>query len=171
MKLRHARLTVPIVALAGTLASLLARSASAAPPAPQPTFSRQTTQLIVPIQGTLEGAPEDIALNGRARIRSTAFTDPDLGDPPGVILAIDFLNVIGVGQATGSRYFAHGENIVVRALRASDLVELTFPLSPVGARETEAARSVLASFSLSFDLNDGTLKAAIASFSSPALGA
>lgn len=169
MKLRHARLTVPIVALVGAVASLISRSASAGPPAPQPTFSRQISQLIVPIQGTLAGAPEDIALNGHARIRSTAFTDPDLGDPPGVILTIDFLNVIGVGQSTGSRYFAHGENIVVRVLRASDLVALTFPLSPVGARETEAARSVLASFSLTFDLNSGSLQGALASFSSPAL--
>lgn len=169
MKLRHARLTVPLLALAGTLASLFARSASAAPPAPLPTFSRQTTQLIVPIQGTLGGGAEDIVLLGRARIRSTTFTDADLGDPPGVILAVDFLNVIGVGQATGTRYFAHGENIVVRPLRASDLVELTFPISPLGARETETARPVLASFSLTFDLNDGKLKAATASFSSPTL--
>lgn len=169
MKLRHARLTVPLLALAGTLASLFARSASAAPPAPLPTFSRQTTQLIVPIQGTLGGGAEDIVLLGRARIRSTTFTDADLGDPPGVILAVDFLNVIGVGQATGTRYFAHGENIVVRPLRASDLVELTFPISPLGARETETARPVLASFGLTFDLNDGKLKAATASFSSPTL--
>lgn len=168
MKVRHARLIVPAVALAGAVASLLSRSAAATPAAPQAGFTRQTTQLIVPIQGTLGGAAEDIALLGRARIRSTTFTDADFGEPPGVILAIDLLNVIGVGQSTGTRYFAHGENIVVRPLRASDLVELTFPISPLGTRETESARPVLASFSLTFDLDDGKLQGALARFSSPA---
>ncbi|RJG12368.1 hypothetical protein D3879_03475 [Pseudomonas cavernicola] len=162
MNTGHPRFTSALLALAGIVGSLIWESASAAP-----SPARQTSQLIVPIEGTLDGATENIALKGQARIRSTMFTDPDFDGPPGVILSIDFLNVIGVGQSTGARYFAHGENTVVRPLRPSDLVELTFPITPVNANATESARPVLASFTLTFDVDNGQLRAAIANFSTP----
>ncbi|WPC06104.1 hypothetical protein SBP02_04950 [Pseudomonas benzenivorans] len=168
MNIRRVRLTVPLLALAGAAAGLLSRSAGAAPSQPQPqSFARRESLLVVPIAGSLDGEPEDIELQGRAKIRSTAFTDADLGEPPGVLLAIDFLNVIGVGESTGTRYFVHGEHTVVRRLRESDRVELSFPISPVGARETAATRAVRAAFELSFDLDNGKLQAATARFSSP----
>ncbi|AYC32052.1 hypothetical protein D3880_06500 [Pseudomonas cavernae] len=162
MNIAQRRILPALLAFVGLLASLVSSGAAAVP-----LFSRRAAQLIVPIAGTLAGETEDIALKGRARINSTTFSDPDLGGEPGVVLLIDLIAVIGVGLQSRTRYFAHGENRVVRALRSTDLVELTFPITPVNVSAIKTAMPVLASFQLSFDVDQGQLLAASASFSSP----
>lgn len=128
-------------------------------------FARRADQLLVRIAGTLSTETEDISLKGIARIKSTSFSDPDLAGPPGVSLLIDLINVVGVGLKSNTRYFAHGENRVVRELRDTDLVELTFPITPLNVSPTSAAIPVLAIFQLTFDVDQGQLTTATASFS------
>ncbi|NWL76107.1 hypothetical protein DM872_04505 [Pseudomonas taiwanensis] len=132
-----------------------------------PLFKRRADQLVIPIAGTLTTATEDISLKGTARIRSTEFSDPDFNGPPGAILFIDFLNVVGAGLTSKTRFFAHGENRVVRELRPTDVVELTFLITPVNAKATVAAIPVLATFQLTFNVDQGQLTAATGSFSTP----
>ena len=168
MNTRHPRFTPAVLTLvAGMVGTLLWGSTHAlaadSPNAPA-LGATAISNLVVPIAGTVGGAPENIALTGRARIMSTLVTDPDFGGPPSVILSIDLLNVIGVGQSTGVRYLATGQDVVIRLLRPSDFVEITFPVFPVGPGGTAVARPVIATFVLTFDAANGQLKAAEARF-------
>ena len=166
MNTRCSRFTrAVLLLLAGMAASLVWQSASAQA-LPAIEASRAVVNLIVPIAGTVQADLETVAFSGRAHIMSTLATDPDFGGLPSVILSIDLLNVFGVGQTTGARYVATGEDKVLRLLRPSDLVEVTFPVFPLGSK-TALARPLLASFSLNFDLGNGQLRRAIAKFSTP----
>lgn len=162
MNIARRRIPAALLAFAGLLTSVVSGSTTT-----RPLFSRRAAQRIVPIAGTLVGETEDIDLKGLARINSTTFSDPDLGGPPGVVLLIDFIAVIGVGRKSHTAYFAHGENRVVRELRATDLVELTFPITPLKVSAIKTAVPVLASFQLTFDIDQGQLRAATASLSTP----
>ncbi|MFU4581444.1 hypothetical protein ACM71K_30475 [Pseudomonas aeruginosa] len=163
MNIARRSLPTTLLAFAGLVIGLVSSRAAAVP-----LFQRRPDQRIVPIVGTLTTATEDIALKGQARIKATTFSDPDLGGDPGVTLLIDFLNVIGVGLTTRSRYFAHGQNRVVRVLRDRDVVELTFPITPLNVSAIRTAIPVLATFTLTFNVDQGQLLTATASFSTPA---
>ncbi|MDH4567386.1 hypothetical protein E8E95_11915 [Pseudomonas sp. BN414] len=147
-------------------ASLLAIAASGTATA-LTLFPRRAAQLLVPIAGTLSTPLDEIPLKGVARINSTTFSDPDLAGPPGVILLIDFIAVVGISRKTRTAYFAHGENRVVRELRSTDLVELTFPITPLNVSAISNALPVLATFQLSFDVDRGVLLSAKADLSTP----
>ena len=131
--------------------------------------NRNTSDLIIPISGTAHGDLESIALSGRARITSVLVTDPDFGTPPSVFLSVDIVSVTGVGQRTGTKYQVTGEDKVTRVLRHSDLVEIAFPIFPMGQNRAPLAHSVLASFILTFNVHNGRLTAAKARLSSPSL--
>ncbi|MBI2316138.1 MAG: hypothetical protein HYU75_03675, partial [Betaproteobacteria bacterium] len=153
--------------LAGLTANLAWQSAAAQ--IPSSLLSRPVTNLIVPIAGTVEGVGETVALSGRARVIATVVPDPDFGGPTSVLLSIDLLNVAGVGQSSGARYVATGEQKLLRLLSSSDVVEVTFPVAPVGAKGTASVRPLVASFNLSFDTGNGQLRRALASLSAPDL--
>ena len=129
--------------------------------------NRAEFDLVIPISGTAHGDLESIALSGRARISSVLVTDPDFGSRPSVFLSVDLVNVTGVGQRTGAKYHVTGEDKVTRVLRHSDLVEIAFPVFPMGQNRIPLAHSVLASFILTFNVHNGQLKAAKARLSSP----
>ncbi|MFZ6049320.1 hypothetical protein ACFW0H_24760 [Pseudomonas sp. CR3202] len=162
MNITHGKIPPALVAFVGLLASLVSSSA-----ATSPLFQRRTDVRTTPIAGTLAGKTEDIDLSGLARINATAFTDDDPGSPAGVFLLVDLQEVTGVGQQTGTRYLAHGQNQVLRELQQVTVVELVFPVSPENASKTEATEAVLATFQLTFDVAQGQLKDATASFSTP----
>ena len=146
----------------GLVTSLtLTHTAIAAPP----------DNLVVPIAGTLTGGAESVSLSGHAQIQSTLVTDPDFGGPARVILTVNLVGVSGAGQSPRSRYLATGEETVIRLLQPTDLVEIEFPVFPVGARGSDAARAVLASFVLTFDQANGRLLNATANFSTPLVSA
>ncbi|MDH4871957.1 hypothetical protein [Pseudomonas sp. BN515] len=149
-----------------TLAGLVAATASGIANA-LPLFTRRADQLLIPITGTVTTATEDISLKGIARIRSTEFSDADFNGPPGAVLFIDFVNVVGDGMTSKTRFFAHGENRVVRELRATDVVELNFLITPVNAKATATSIPVLATFQLTFNVDQGQLIAATGTFSTP----
>ncbi|HEV7929576.1 MAG TPA: hypothetical protein VGP12_05520, partial [Nitrosospira sp.] len=98
--------------------------------------NRAESDLVIPISGTAHADLESIALSGRARISSVLITDPDFGSPPSVFLSVDLVNVTGVGQRTGAKYHVTGEDKVTRVLRHSDLVEIAFPIFPMGQNRT-----------------------------------
>jgi hypothetical protein len=162
MNIARRHLPTALLTLAGLAAAAASDIARAVP-----LFQRRADQMVISITGTLAAPTEDISLSGQARIRSTSFSDPDFNGAPGVLLAIDFLNVQGVGAISRTRFFAHGENQVIRELRPTDVVELTFPITPVNVRTTETAIPVLATFQLTFDVDQGQLKSATGSFSTP----
>ncbi|UCO95949.1 hypothetical protein LF844_14720 [Metapseudomonas lalkuanensis] len=162
MNIDRRYLPAALLTFAGLVAATTSHLARAVP-----LFTRRVDQLVVPIAGTLTTASEDINLSGAARIRSTEFSDPDFKGPPGAILFIDFVNVVGVGLTSKTRFFAHGEQQVVRELRPTDVVELTFLITPVNARATAEAIPVLATFQLTFNVDQGQLTAATGSFSTP----
>lgn len=147
-------------------ASLLAIAASGTATA-LTLFPRRAAQTLVPIAGTLSTDLDEIPLRGVARINSTTFSDPDLGGPPGVILLIDFIAVVGISRKTRTTYFAHGENRIVRELRSTDLVEVTFAITPLNVSATKTALPVLATFQLSFNVDQGQLLKATATLSTP----
>jgi hypothetical protein len=163
MNSRHLRST----AVAFTLLTALVHTPILADPAARE--NRAESDLVIPISGTAHGDLESIALSGRARISSVLVTDPDFGSPPSVFLSVDLVNVTGIGQRTGARYHVTGEDKVTRVLRHSDLVEIAFPIFPMGQNRTPLAHSVLASFILTFNVHNGRLKAAKARLSSPSL--
>jgi hypothetical protein len=163
MNIRHRRFTRVILALlAGIVASVVWESASA-------QITRGIGKLVVPIAGAVQAGEETIALSGQARVIGTLVSDPDFGGPPSVLLSIHLLNVSGVGQSTGTRYIATGEQRLIRLLRRSDLVEFTFPVIPVGAGGTALVSPALASFALDFDAGNERLRRATAKFATPDL--
>jgi hypothetical protein len=123
-----------------------------------------TTQ--VSISGTVSGAPESVAFSGTASINSRLAPDPDFGNHK-VVLIVDLRSVSGVGAATQTKYVISGPDIMHRHLGAADMVNITFPFAPAGSTGVGDARSGLASFALSFDVNTGAVTAATAAVGTP----
>ena len=168
MNAHYSRLTrIVLLFLAGMMASLVWASAFAQAFPPR-IFSRPVTNLVVPITGSVQTDVETIVFSGLARVKSTVVTDPDFGGPPGVILSVDLLNVFGKGQTTRARYVARGEDKVIRLFGDTDLVEVTFPVFPIGST-TPLATPLVASLNLNFDVGNGQLRRAIARFLTPNL--
>jgi hypothetical protein len=115
-----------------------------------------STQVVV-VKGTVTAnAPETVPLSGKIQIRTTFVPDPDFGLPPIVIVAINFLDVQGLGQTTKTKYFALGDTEMNRAFVASDTLGLTFAIStdsngvtPTGAIATVGTG--LVSLTLTYD--------------------
>lgn len=165
MNTAHSRFKSLVLALlAAVLASLAWHSAFA-------QASRKISNIVVPIAGTVQVGEETIAFSGQARVTSALVTDPDFGGPRSVILAIDLLNVFGVGQSTGDKYVARGEEKLIRLLESSDLIEVAFPVFrfPVRPGATALDNPLVASIDLEFDNGNGQLREGNARFS--ALGA
>lgn len=158
MKMRR-RLFAPVILslLVGIMGGMVCggTSALAAP-----------SSLVISIGGTVDGSPESVNFSGLAHVRSTVVRDPDFGSPPAVILAIDFLNVSGVGLSTGRRYVSGADDYMIRVLRPSDAIDVTFAFFPRGAGGFLSARSALASFTLTFD-NAGKLTGGTGTISTP----
>jgi len=121
---------------------------------------------LVPIQGTVSGAPESVAFSGQAQIGSRRAPDPDFNNPM-LVLNVDLTGVSGVGLSTRKKYVIRGPEIVQRRLAFSQQVEITFPFVESGSTGMSSARSGLASFALSVDVNTGAVTTATASVATP----
>jgi hypothetical protein len=110
-----------------------------------------STTTTVPYSGTVHGQPENVFLSGLVEIGAVVVRDPDFGKPPVVVLSIDFSNVVGQGQKTGTAYVASGNQVLLRPLVKTDKVEVIFPFFPSGAQGLLSARTALASFTLTYD--------------------
>jgi len=127
------------------------------------TSAFAASSVAIPIFGTVDGSPESVYVTGVAQITSALVkTDAKFHHPRRVIQ-----NVSGQGLSTGTTYVTTGQDEVMRQLVASDLVEITFALSPNGAEGLTSARAGLASFTLTFDVSTGALTGGTATVSTP----
>jgi len=133
-----------------------------------PASAATTNTVLIPVSGTVTGLPENVAFSGQARVSSGLVLDPKFGTPPGVILIIDLSNVSGTGSSTGAKYVAGGSGTDVRRpLVSTDVVEITFPFSQGTTMSMSSARSGVASFTLSFDVNTGAITKGTATVAAP----
>ena len=130
--------------------------------------ARADSSVAVAVFGTVDGAPERVYVSGVAQITSRLMkTGAKFNHPRSVMLSIDLHEVSGQGLSTGATYVVTGQDEVLRQLVASDLVEITFALSPNGAEGLTSARAGLASFTLTFDVSTGALTGGTATVSTP----
>ena len=109
----------------------------------------------VSYSGTVHGQPENVFLSGLVQITRTVVRDPDFGRPAAVLYEIDFSQVTGHGMKTGQTYVTSGNQVLIRPLVASDVVDVTFNFYPSGG-SIMAARSALASFTFNYNVAAGT---------------
>jgi hypothetical protein len=166
MKMRQALLT-PVAA--SVLLALTGAPAGAqnATMMSAPTTAGLTTASAsgVAIKGIVSGQPESVSFSGQAQIKSRLVQDPDFGRPV-LLLTIDLSAVSGVGSSTKAKYVIPGNELVQRHLAPSHRVEITFPFMRSGS-DGSSARTGVASFALSFDVNTGLVTSAAANVSSP----
>ncbi len=118
----------------------------------------QTT--IVPVTGTVGGAPELVAFTGNVHIRSTLVKDPDFGKPPTVQLVIDLVDIIGKGLTSGARYVSTAEFHNSTGLEAHEVIEMTFPFQPASSKGHLVARAGTMALTLKFDARNGAVTGA-----------
>jgi len=166
MKMRQALLTPVAVSLLAALAGAPA-SAQNATMMSAPTSAGLTTASVsgVAIKGIVSGQPESVSFSGQAQISSRLVQDPDFGNPV-LLLTINLGSVSGVGSSTNAKYVILGPENVQRHLAPSHRVEITFPFMRSGGSNS-SARTGVASFALSFDVNTGLVTSAAANVSSP----
>jgi hypothetical protein len=126
-------------------AGLVASSASA------------SSNAVIPVSGTVGGAPEVVAFSGNVHIRSTLVKDPDFGKPPTVQLAIDLIDVVGKGLTSGAKYVTTAEFINSTELEAHEVIEISFPFQPGSSKGHLAARAGLMALTLKFDARNGAI--------------
>jgi hypothetical protein len=143
------------------------------PPEPPRPGSRDSRvrgaqpSLEIAISGTVDGVSESVHLSGFAHVKSTLVTDPHRGHPPAALLAVDLLDVSGVGLSTGARYVSSGDDNLIRQLAPSDQIDITFPFFPKEPGGVSLARSAVVSFDLSFDVGTGQVTGGTASLTTP----
>src|SRR5437899_368039 len=161
MKMRRSLFNPVVLSLVVEIAASLMLGGTAVLAAPV-----QNT-IVIPIAGTVGGPPESVSISGNVQIKTTLVLDPDFGNPPAVLLSIDFLpNVTGRGLSTGTNYVAPGEQDLIRPLADALVIEMTFPFFPDTPGGFLSARSGLASFTLTYD-NLGRVKVGTATVSTP----
>jgi hypothetical protein len=162
VKTRRSRFTLPALSLLLGIGLLVGNVSTFAVPL--------VSTIRIPIAGTVTAPTESVSLSGTAEITSTLVLDPLLGAPPREIVSIKLVNVSGIGLLTGARYVATGQNTLLRLLVTSDVLEITFPYFSDTAGGASRARSLLASFTLNYNLFTGALTTGTATFSTPNLG-
>jgi hypothetical protein len=134
----------------------------ASPAVAAPVIASSTTTTVA-YSGTVHGQPEDVYLSGLVQISTVVVSDPDFGQPPRVIVSIDFSNVTGEGLRTRTKYVAGGNQVLTRNLVNPDVIQVIFPFYARGTNGTTGARSALATFTLNYDATTSTSTGASAS--------
>lgn len=114
---------------------------------------------VVPVSGTVSGAPEPVAFAGNAKINTRLAHDPDFGKPS-LIMAIDLTEVPGIGTSTQRRYLISGPSMVQKRHAESHVVEISFAFFPSGSSGVSDARSGVGTFSITVNTATGVITAA-----------
>jgi hypothetical protein len=114
----------------------------------------------------VSGQPESVAFSGQAQVSSRLVRDPDFGRPV-LLLTVNLSTVSGVGSSTKAKYVVATEELVQRHVAPSHEVEVTFPFMKSGSTDASAARTGVASFAFSFDVNTGAVTSATGKVASP----
>jgi hypothetical protein len=127
------------------------------------------TIALIPVSGIVTGQPESVKFSGQAQVSSELVLDTSKFNlPPAVILTFDLSKVSGTGSSSGAKYTAGGNGTsVYRPLVSNDTVEMTFPFSRGTTMSMSSARSGVASFALSFDMNTGAIANGTANIAGP----
>jgi hypothetical protein len=112
---------------------------------------------VVPVSGTVGGAPEAVVFSGHLQVQSRLVKDPDFGKAPTVHLAIDLVDVVGKGLSSGARYVSGAEFVNSTELHANETIELTFPFHPESRKGHLVARAGLLALTLKFDARNGAI--------------
>lgn len=112
---------------------------------------------VVPVSGTVGGAPEVVSFSGSVQIRSLLVKDPDFGKPPTVQLVIDLVDVFGKGLTSGAKYVTTAEFVNSTEINANEVIELTFPFQPESKKGYLVARAGLMALTLKFDARNGAI--------------
>ena len=124
-----------------------------------------TSSLLVPVDGTVDGTFEPVFLTGRIHV----VTHQLLPSDP-VRLDFNLVDVHGVGLSTGARYVANGAAQITLPAAPVDPIRLLFPFVPVdpafpGGRTL--VNFLQATVALTFSVDTGLLTGATAFFSTP----
>jgi len=128
------------------------------------------TSATVTVSGTVSGEPESVSLSGKAKIESRVVwseISTATAVPAAITLDIDLSGISGTGKSTRAKYVTNAREIALRRLSATDLVDIAFPFYVSGTGGFPSARTGLARFSLSYDVNTGALKSVSGSLTSP----
>src|SRR5436309_813642 len=127
------------------------------------------TVALIPASGIVTGQPESVKFSGQVQVSSELVLDTShFNTPPAVILTFDLSNVSGTGSSSGAKYTAGGNGTsVYRPLVSNDTVEITFPFSRGTTMSMSSARSGVATFAFSFDLNTGAITKGTANIAAP----
>ena len=127
------------------------------------------TVAVIPVSGIVTGQPESVKFSGQAQVSSELVLDTSRFHlAPAVILIIDLSKVSGTGSSTEAKYVAGGNGTnVYRPLVSNDTVEITFPFSRGTTMSMSSARSGVATFAFSFDLNTGAITKGTANIAAP----
>jgi hypothetical protein len=112
---------------------------------------------VVPVSGTVGGAPELVAFTGNVHIRSHLVKDPDFGKPPTVQLSIDLVDLVGKGLTSGARYVTTAEFINSTEIDSHEVIEVSFPFQPSSKKGFLVARAGLLALTLKFDARNGAV--------------
>jgi hypothetical protein len=118
---------------------------------------------VVNVTGTVNDNPESVSFGGQATVSSRLARDPDIG-APSLILLIDMSGVSGLGSQSRKQYEVPVPEYVQRRHAANQFVEITFPYLQTGSN-IESAKSAVASFNLTVDLDTGAITQASATVS------
>jgi len=170
----HRALSLPALVVAGALCwaappEARAQTVTQSLTDPQTGATVQTvTSATVKLSGTVSGAPESVSLSGTAKIESrVVWSEISTAVPAAITLDIDLSGISGVGKTTRTKYVTNAREIALRRLSATDLVDIAFPFYVSGTGGFPSARTGLARFSLSYDVNTGALKSVSGSLTSP----
>ena len=109
-----------------------------------------TSTKTILVKGTVNtNAPETIPFSGKIQIKTIFVPDPDFG-LPSVQVAMNFLDVQGLGQTTKTKYFALGDAELSRTFLPSAQLGLTFGIVTEADRITSVGTG-LVSLTLTFD--------------------
>ena len=119
---------------------------------------------LVDVSGIVTGSPESVSFSGKARVGSRLAPDPDFNSPR-FVLTIDMSEVNGTGTSTQKKYVVPSTEVVQRRVASSHVVTYSFPFVENG-KDGLSARAGKVSFTLSFNMDTGTVTAASGSVGS-----
>ena len=110
--------------------------------------------ILVTVNGTVGTGADAVALSGQIKIATRIIPDPDFNSPTNLELTIDFSNVTGKGNGSGtSKFSTEAQTIIHRPLLALDPIEVTFPYSQ--ANSANSAKTAKATLMVSFNAASG----------------
>lgn len=105
-------------------------------------------RITIPAADSISDPIENVKFAGQITVDGKVIDDLVFNSPQVVELIIDFSNVKGVGAKSGNQFITDAQAILHRPLKATDIVEVTFPYYLDS--DPSVSRTAIASFEVSF---------------------